>query len=240
MEEEAKRLAEVSAQLADPARAAMVLKLMDGSTRPTGELMLEANVSSSSASIHLAKLVRAKLLKVSKMGRHKYYRITTAAVAHAVEALETIASPLGALGVAARSRLNPFAFARTCFDHLAGKVGVQVAIALQKEGLLQASGKEYEVTGKGSKWLADMGINVGELEAGRRMLAPQCLDFTERHPHVAGALGAALLQRMIDLGWIRKTRVPRAVRLTPTGTSELSKRLRLEFTEAQHVAYKSR
>lgn len=240
MEEEAKRLAEVSAQLADPSRAAMVLKLMDGSTRPTGELMLEANVSSSSASIHLAKLVRAKLLKVSKTGRHKYYRITTAAVAHAVEALETIASPREALGVAARSRLNPFAFARTCFDHLAGKVGVQVAIALQKEGLLEVSGKEYEVTGKGSKWLADMGINVGELEAGRRMLAPQCLDFTERHPHVAGALGAALLQRMIDLDWIRKTRVPRAVRLTPTGRTELSKRLRLEFTEGQHVAYKSR
>lgn len=240
MDEEAKHLAELSAQLADPARAAMVLKLMDGSTRPTGELMLEANVSSASASIHLAKLVRSRLLKVTKTGRHKYYRITSAAVARAVEALETIASPSAAFGVAARSRLNPFAFARTCFDHLAGKVGVQVAVALQKEGLLQPTGMEYQITDKGSKWLADLGINVSEVQAVRRMFAPQCLDFTERHPHVAGALGAALLQRMIELGWIRKTRVPRAVRLTSAGRAELSRRLRLEFAEGQHVAYKPR
>jgi DNA-binding transcriptional ArsR family regulator len=238
MDEEAKRLAEVSAHLADPARAAMVLTLMDGSSRPTGELMLAANISSSSASGHLAKLVRAHLLKVTKEGRHKYYRITTAAVAHAVEALDTIASPGVAFRAAARSRLNPFAFARTCFDHLAVKVGVQVAVALQKEGLLRVSGKNFEMTGKGSQWLVDLGINCRELQAGRRMFAPQCLDFTERHHHIAGALGAALLQRMIEMNWIRKTKVPRAVRLTVTGKTELGRRLRLVFTESQDVLYK--
>jgi predicted transcriptional regulator len=238
MDDEAKRLADLSAHLADPARAAMVLKLMDGSSRPTGELMLEANLSSSSASIHLAKLVRARLLKVTKAGRNKYYRITTAAVAHAVEALDTIASPRAAVRVVVRSRLNPFAFARTCFDHLAGKIGVQLANALQKEGLLRISGRNYEVTEKGVRWFSDFGINLGELQAGRRRLAPQCLDFTERHPHIAGALGAALLQRMIELDWIRKTRVPRAVRLTATGRTELGRRLCLVFTEGQQVMYK--
>ena len=239
MDEEAERLAEVSAHLANPARAAMVLTLMDGSSRPTGELMLAANVSSSSASGHLTKLVRAHVLKVTKEGRHKYYRIATAAVAHAVEALDTIASPGAAFRVAVRSRLNPFAFARTCFDHLAGKIGVQLAIALQKEGLLRVSGKNYEVTEQGSYWLIDLGINWRELLGGRGMFAPQCLDFTERHHHIAGALGAALLQRMIELDWIRKTRVPRAVRLTATGRAELSKRLRLVFTEGQDVFYKA-
>ena len=178
MDEEAKRLAEVSAHLADPARAAMVLRLMDGSSRPTGELMLASNVSSSSASGHLAKLVRAHLLKVTKEGRHKYYRITTAAVTHAVEALDIIASQGVAFRAAARSRLNPFAFARTCFDHLAGKIGVQVAVALQKEGLLRVSGRNYKMTGKGFRWLVDLGIDCKELHAGRRMFAPHCLDFT--------------------------------------------------------------
>ncbi len=239
MDEEAKRLADVSAHLADPARAAMILKLMDGSSRATGELMLEANVSSSSASIHLAKLVRARLLKVTKEGRHKYYRITTAAVAHAVEALDTVASPRILFRAAVRSSLNPFAFARTCFDHLAGKVGVQVAVALQREGLLRVSGKQFEVTQKGSKWLLDLGINWRELQTNRRMFAPQCLDFTERYPHIAGALGAGLLHRMIELDWIRRTRVPRAVRLTATGRAELSRRLRLVFTESQQVMYKA-
>lgn len=238
MDDEAKRLADVSAQLADPARAAMILGLMDGSTRPTGELMLEANVSSSSASIHLAKLVRARLLKVTKRGRHKYYRITTAAVAHAIEALDTIASPGAAFRIAVRSRLNPFAFARTCFDHLAGKIGVQVAIALEKERLLRVSGTNYEVTEIGSKWLGELGIDWRALRGGRRVFAPQCLDFTERHPHIAGALGAALLRRMLELDWIRRARVPRAVRVTAAGRTELSRRLRLVFTEGQDVLYK--
>lgn len=238
MDEEAQRLADVSAHLADPARAAMVVTLMDGSSRPTGDLMIAANVSPSSASMHLAQLVRAHLLKVTKQGRNKYYRIATAAVAHAVEALNTIASPGVAFRAAARSRWNPFAFARTCFDHLAGKIGVQVTVALQKEGLLRVSGKNYEVTEKGACWLTDLGINWKELMAGRRRFAPQCLDFTERHHHIAGALGAALLERMIELDWIRKTRVPRAVRLTTTGKTELNRRLRLVFTEGQDVLYK--
>ena len=239
MDEEAQKLADVSAHLADPARAAMILRLMDGSSRATGELMLAANVSPSSASTHLAKLVHAHLLKVTKEGRHKYYRIATAAVARAVEALETIASPRAAFRVAVRSRWNPFAFARTCFDHLAGKIGVQLAVALQKEGLLRVVGKNYEVTEKGSYWMKDLGIQWRDLREGRRMFAPQCLDFTERQSHVAGALGAALLQRMIELDWIRKTRVPRAVRVTATGRIELNRRLRLFFTEGQDVLYKS-
>src|SRR5215469_2811525 len=184
MDEEAQKLADVSAHLADPARAAMILRLMDGSSRATGELMLAANVSPSSASTHLAKLVHARLLKVTKEGRHKYYRIATAAVARAVEALETIASPRAAFQVAVRSRWNPFAFARTCYDHLAGKIGVQLAVALQKEGLLCVCGKNYQATKKGLRWLADLGIDRESLLSQRRRFAPQCLDFTERHHHI--------------------------------------------------------
>lgn len=239
MDEQAKQLADVGALLADPARAAMVLKLMDGSSQPTGELMLAANLSSSSASMHLSQLVEARILKVTKEGRHKWYRITTATVAHAIEALQTIVNPSAVFKAAAQSPLNPFAFARTCFDHLAGKLGVQVAVALQKEGHLRVCGKNYEITRKGFDWLAELGINARELQSGRRMFANQCFDFTERHHHVAGALGGALLGRMVELDWIRKTRVPRAVRLTASGRTELERRLRLVFTDRQGVRYKS-
>jgi len=236
--DEANQLAKLSAQLADPTRAAIVVSLMDGSTRPTGELQISANVSPSSASMHLSKLVSARILTVVKQGRLKYYRIATAAVAHAVEALSIIASPGAALQMAARSSLNPFSFARTCYDHLAGKLGVEVVAAMQSRNFIRASGKSYKVTASGSDWLNEMGIDWKELQSERRLFATQCLDFTERRHHLSGALGAALLARMIELDWIVKLRVPRAVRLSDKGRMELSKRLCLEFTNEHNVKYK--
>jgi DNA-binding transcriptional ArsR family regulator len=231
MEEEAKELAQLSAQLADPARATMIMSLMDGSSRSAGELGLAANVSPSSASGHLSRLVNSRILTDTKQGRHKYYRIATAAVAHAVEALQIVASPGTVLRQVGQSTLNPFSFARTCYDHLAGKLGVEVTAALQRQKILSLAGKGYEVTGKGCDWLDDFGINWQDLQSERRSFALQCLDFTERRPHLSGALGAAMLARMIELDWIAKTRVPRSVRLTSKGRTELSKRLQIVFTE---------
>jgi DNA-binding transcriptional ArsR family regulator/DNA-binding PadR family transcriptional regulator len=236
--DEANQLAKLSAQLGDPARAAIVISLMDGSSRPTGELQISANVSPSSASTHLSKLVSARILTVVKQGRLKYYRIATAAVAHAVEALTVVASPGASLQAAARSPLNPFSFARTCYDHLAGKLGVEIVTALQDQNVIRPLGKSYEITARGSHWLERLDIHCKELRSGRRLFATQCLDFTERRHHLGGALGAALLKRMVELGWIAKSRVPRAVRLTDKGQNELHKRLRLEFTDGQTVKYK--
>jgi DNA-binding transcriptional ArsR family regulator len=238
--DEANQLAKLSAQLADPARAAIVVSLMDGSSQPTGELQISANVSASSASMHLSKLVGARILTVVKQGRVKYYRIATAAVAHAVEALSIVASPGAVIQTAARSSLNPFAFARTCYDHLAGKLGVAIVTAIQRENIIRTSGESYEVTASGSDWLNEMGINWQDLQSGRRLFATRCLDFTERRHHLSGALGAALLERMIELNWIVKSRVPRAVRLSAKGKMELSERLRLEFTNDHNVKYKPR
>jgi DNA-binding transcriptional ArsR family regulator len=238
--DEANQLAKLSAQLADPVRAAIVVSLMDGSSQPTGELQISANVSASSASMHLSKLVGARILTVVKQGRVKYYRIATAAVAHAVEALSIVASPGAVIQTAARSSLNPFAFARTCYDHLAGKLGVAIVTAIQRENIIRTSGESYEVTASGSDWLNEMGINWQDLQSGRRLFATRCLDFTERRHHLSGALGAALLERMIELNWIVKSRVPRAVRLSAKGKMELSERLRLEFTNDHNVKYKPR
>jgi DNA-binding transcriptional ArsR family regulator len=231
METEAKELAQLSAQLADPARATMIMTLMDGSSRSASELGLAANVSPSSASGHLAKLVNSRILTDTKQGRQKYYRIATASVAHAVEALQIIASPASTLRQIGQSQLNPFSFARTCYDHLAGRLGVEVTAALQRQKILTLAGKAYEITAYGTAWLQDFGIDPDQLKLEKRGLALQCLDFTERRPHLSGALGAALLARTIELRWIAKTPVPRSVRLTENGRSELIKHLQLPFTQ---------
>lgn len=235
---DARELANLSGQLADPARAAILLSLMDGSMQPTGELQATANISSSSASVHLSKLVNAKMLSVVKRGRLKYYRISNAAVAHAIEALIIIASPSAVIRQATRSSINPFSFARTCYDHLAGRLGVEIVSALQAKKIICSVGKVFEVSDAGCEWLKEFGIDCDVLLAERRLFATQCLDFTERRYHLGGSLGSAFLSRMVQLEWLMPSRVPRSIRLTIKGRSELCKRLNLEFSEGEKVKAK--
>lgn len=236
--EDAENLATLSGHLADPVRAAIVLNLMDGSSQPTGELQIAANISPSSASLHLSRLVNANVLSVIRRGRLKYYRISSAAVAHAIEALSVIASPVEAVRQVARSPVNPFSFARTCYDHLAGKLGVEIVSALQAQKIIRLAGTKFDVTHAGYEWLQDFGLDCDTLRQEKRSFATQCLDFTERRYHLGGALGAAFLSRMVELGWLTKSRVPRAVRLTAKGRTELGGRLHLEFSPDQRVIAK--
>lgn len=233
--DDAENLASLSGQLADPARAAIVLHLMDGSSQPTGELQIAANLLPSSASFHLSRLVNANVLSVNKRGRLKYYRISSAAVAHAIEALSVIASPAAAVRQVARSSINPFSFARTCYDHLAGRLGVEIVSAFQALKIILPVGRRFDVTDAGYEWLQDFGLDCNTLQHEKRLFATQCLDFTERRYHLGGALGAALLSQMVELEWLTKSRVPRSVRLTTKGKAELSKRLRLDFPAGQVV-----
>ena len=152
--------------------------------------------------MHLSKLVSARIFTVVKQGRLEVHRIATAAVAHAVEALTIVASPGTAVQKAARSSLNPFAFARTCYDHLAGKMGVVIVTALQGEQYIRANGNGYEVTARGAEWWAIWELIAMSWRAAKETFAAQCLDFTERRHHLAGALGAAWLERMVELDWI--------------------------------------
>jgi DNA-binding transcriptional ArsR family regulator len=219
------RLADLAAQLADRSRTTMILSLMDGGSRPGGELALLANLSAPSASMHLAKLVRAGILNVRSQGRNKYYRIATPAMAHAIEALG-VASSLTSHGRTERKLFaNPWGFARTCYDHLAGRLGVELALALQRRAYLRGKGRDFELTRAGGIWLKEFGVDCQALKNKKRSFAPQCLDWTERRYHIAGALGSALLIRMFELGWLKKAWVPRLVRLTIKGETELSRRL---------------
>jgi DNA-binding transcriptional ArsR family regulator len=227
-------LVEIAAQLADNSRVTMVLELMDGSSKTASELAIAANISASSASMHLAKLVNAGILGVTQEGRHKFYRVRSPSVAYAVEALAVAADlPLPNQDPANRGIIqdaNPWAFARTCFDHLAGLLGVEVTAALQRRDYIRHDDAEgYIATPKGKTWFADMEIDCDQLEKERRAFATHCLDWSERRSHLGGALGAALLLGMHKMGWIAKSRIPRLVRLTLKGETELRDRLSIAF-----------
>src|SRR5437868_569356 len=192
-----------AAMLADPSRAAMVLALMDGRSRSAKKLALDAGVTAQTASVHLRKLVGAKMLVWQGRGRFKYFSLAGSEVAQAVEALSGIDSDR-ALPAAARD----LRFARCCYDHLAGQLGVALT-----ERLLRPA----------NTVIPDLGIDLAALETSRRPLFRCCTDWTERRPHVAGALGAALLRRYMDERWLVAVENSRKLLLTPASESAFSR-----------------
>jgi DNA-binding transcriptional ArsR family regulator len=224
-------LAATATLLSEPARAAILLKLLGGHAMPAGDLALAANISPQTASGHLAKLVKGKFINVERQGRHRYYRLVGPEVADAVEALLTVAAGKGhiAAGNTATPVVGTLAHARTCYAHLAGWLGVQIAAALQNRGLLlPAEDKAFAVTECGRSWFQDLGIAVpAGKERGSAKLAKQCLDWTERRPHLAGSLGIGMYKRFVALKWIVSIPNTRAVRVTIDGRRELWKLLRV-------------
>jgi DNA-binding transcriptional ArsR family regulator len=224
------QFAAVAALLGDPARANIVRALMDGRARTAKELALVAGVTAQTASGHLGKLVAAELLSVLAQGRHRYYRLANSLVACTIESLMALAGerPLprhrhnSALTGALRS-------ARTCYDHLAGRLGVQIHDHLLHEGCLlpghhgdsHGHDHDYEVSASGRLLLARLGIDVDAVAKQRRGFARPCLDWSERVPHLAGGLGAAIAGRCFELGWIARRADSRAVRLTGAGAAGL-------------------
>jgi len=196
-----------AAMLADPSRAAMVLALMDGRSRSAKKLALDAGVTAQTASSHLRKLVNAKLLVAKAQGRNRYFSLAGSEVAQAVEAL----SEIGTRPVPAAAR--ELRFARCCYDHLAGRLGVAVTERLLRPG---------------NTVLRDLGIDLAALESSRRPLFRCCTDWTERRPHIAGTLGAALLQRYRDERWLLAVEDSRKLILTPAGKSAFSNLFGLE------------
>lgn len=204
----------------------MLDALLDGRDRTAGELAFTANISAQSASGHLSKLEYGGLLKVRSAGRHRYYGLASAEVAHAIESLGAIASRPRAAAVGHGPRISgvdeSFYLARSCYDHLAGKVAVELAARLEALNVIrQNGGREYEIGPAGRGWFAKLEIDVDALRSTRRGFALQCTDWTERRPHVAGAVGAALLARLVALGWLARRRNTRALRVPERGVRGL-------------------
>ncbi|MFP6558449.1 ArsR/SmtB family transcription factor [Paraburkholderia sp. B3] len=215
-------LSRIGALLADPGRAAMLWTLMDGSARPAGELTLIAGLSPSAASAHLARLAEGGLLALDVRGRHRYYRIATPDIAAAIEALMNIAEAATPQPAIRPARTVPLEMrrARTCYDHMAGEVAVSVFERFVDDGLLVFDGGYLDATPDGAARLRDLGVDVGALHAKRRRFACTCLDWSERRPHLGGALGAALLDCWLARGWIERASRPRVLRITPAGQRE--------------------
>jgi DNA-binding transcriptional ArsR family regulator len=222
-------VAGAAALIADPARAAMLMALVDGRARPAGELAYGAGVTAQTASAHLARLLDGGLVAVEKQGRHRYYRLAGAHVAQALEQLAALRPLTPVRRKAASPRAQELRFARCCYDHLAGWLGVAVTNELtNREFLLPAPDKLFEVTPAGAEWFTGVGVDVQALKPSRRGLARQCLDWTEREHHLAGPLGAAFLDAMRDSGWLRRSTASRAIELTPRGRLEMKRRLGLD------------
>jgi len=208
----------------------MLAALLDGSARPAGELAAIARVSPATASGHLARLARADLLRIEPRGRHRYYRLAGPAVAEALEALSRLL-PLHRDTLAHPDRVA-LAEARLCYDHLAGRLGVEVTEAMVRVKWLRGAGESFQPTAAGERGLRRMGVVLDELRQLRRPLARACLDWTERREHVAGALGAALAAEALERGWVARRRGVRSLRVTPAGCESLRRILGVRFEPA--------
>ena len=215
-------LAAVGALLAEPARAKVLLALADGRSLAASVLASEAGVAASTASHHLTRLVEAGLITVVPCGRHRYFALAGPQVGELIEAVARVAPPQPVSSLRQGSRAHALRYARRCYDHLAGRLGVAVADALQERGVLVAGNGsgDYSVTDDGASALAELGI-----EARSGDVARGCLDWTEQRHHVAGALGRAFMTRLLELGWLASDSRTRALRLTDAGRTNLPVRV---------------
>lgn len=222
-------LTQMARLMAAPARAAMLLALADGRALPASELAFRSGVSNQTASEHLALMEKMGVLCVERCGRHRYYRVISLRM---MELLEDFLGTSSEIRLKERSdieRVAPLRQGRMCYDHLAGYLGVALAEIFQEKKWVILEEKDFLVTENGRHLLNDFGVNWTGIERSRRLFARRCIDWSERKPHIGGALGAALATCLMDRDWVRRSRDSRAVYLTNEGRKNLSKRLGLSL-----------
>jgi DNA-binding transcriptional ArsR family regulator len=211
-------ISSVAGLISEPARARILLALLDGRCLPATELAQRAGVTCPTASSHLAKLAEGRLLQVIPQGRHRYYRIANARVAELLESMGRFAPRKETLRPKDKSPLEK---ARTCYNHLAGSLAVRITEAIVDRGLLREVGRDYQLTTKGAPWFSGFGIDIRTLQRSGRVFARQCIDWSERRNHLAGALGSAFAEQLFERDWVKRVRESRAVQITDLGTREL-------------------
>jgi DNA-binding transcriptional ArsR family regulator len=210
-------LAAAASLLAEPARAELVLAVLADGSLTASELAARAGIARSTASGHLGRLVAGGLLVVSGRGRNRYYELAGTDVAEAVEALARIAPQRPARSLREATRNELLREARTCYDHLAGRVGVAFAAALERRGVIERVDGDFALGGRAAEELGRLGIDLEPLAEQRRPLVRGCLDWSERELHVAGSLGAALTARLFELGCLARRDTTRSVAVTGRG-----------------------
>ena len=221
-------LSRLARTIGDPSRIRMLTLLMEGRALTAKELAYGAGVEPATASAHLRRLEQDALVTATAQGRHRYFRLASPQVAQLVEALMAMSPPVKPQRAGANADA-PIRLARFCYDHLAGRLGTRLTAVLLERGLLCIDGKAFAVTAAGESWFQSFGIDLASLRAGRRQLAHQCLDWSERKDHLAGALGAAMAQRMLELGWITRQKSSRVVSITESGHDGLQRQFGLSL-----------
>ncbi len=224
------RLASVGAALADPTRATIVAALAGGTAHTAGELARHAGVVASTASEHLSRLIDAGLVAVEAAGRHRYYRLASPEVASLIESIDALdlteTSPI--------SRPHPgseMAFARSCYDHLAGELGVRLHGALHDIGVLTSIDDVSHLTDRGEDHLREIGIDLAPYRQSRRPLCRDCLDWTQRRHHLGGSVGAAILDHLLADGWVSRRAERRILRVTERGRTRFEAHLGVAVTQ---------
>lgn len=210
-------MAEIAALVGDPRRANMLAALLDGRALTATELAFAAGIAPATASGHLAKLVDGRLLGLTRQGRHRYFRLASPEVARMLEGILVVAGSAVPVRRATPRIGADMREARTCYDHLAGRLAVALADALVASGAIRLSDEAGEVTEDGRRRLDAFGIGAPALGRSKRLFCRPCLDWSERRPHLAGVLGAALCTACASRGWIERVRDSRAVRVTEAG-----------------------
>ncbi|MNK63194.1 Helix-turn-helix domain protein [compost metagenome] len=213
----------VASLASDASRAAILTALLDGRLHPAGDLAYMAGIKPQTASFHLGRMVEAGVVSVTKQGRHRYYGIPDQQVAQVMESLLSISRPGEIRSLRQAQQDEQIRLARTCYDHIAGNLGVQIANSLLQLGVLEADQgqDQFTLTEKGEEFFSRLQIDAAEVKRRRRSFSHKCLDWSERQYHLAGALGEALLYKMIELQWIQRLPYTRAIRITDEGRKGL-------------------
>lgn len=210
-------VAVIASLVSETSRAAILTVLLDGRFHAASELAYMAGIQPQTASFHLAKMVNANVVAVEKQGRHRYYGIRNQEVAQVMESLLSLAPPVPIKSLRQASEDKALRYARTCYDHLAGSIGVQLTNALLRAGILREDKEGFAVTEDGEDFFASFQIDLEQVKKKRRSFSHKCLDWSERRHHLAGALGNALLEKLLEVNWVQRLPNTRAIKITSEG-----------------------
>ncbi|HET7577958.1 MAG TPA: metalloregulator ArsR/SmtB family transcription factor [Bacillales bacterium] len=216
-------VAEAAALLSESSRAAMLTALMDGRFHTATELAYMAGIKQQTASFHLSKLTAAHFIQMEKHGRYRYYKLANQKVAEILESFLSLSRPPEIRSLRQSSQMKALRSARTCYDHLAGELGVQLTQSMLEGGYLEKAEKHFCVTSEGERFFEDFGMDLAGLHKKRRSFSRACLDWSERQHHLAGALGQGIAARLFELQWIARIPSSRAVKVTEKGQIGLEK-----------------
>ncbi|MCV4230627.1 winged helix-turn-helix domain-containing protein [Virgibacillus sp. LDC1] len=222
-------VAQVASLVSDASRAAILTVLLDGRYHPASELAYMAKIKPQTASFHLSKMVAANLVTVEEQGRHRYYGIRNQEVAQILETLLSITPPVEIRSLNQATEHEAIRQARTCYDHLAGSLGIQLTNSLLNAGVISETENQFTVTEKGEVFFKAFQIDLEQVKRKRRSFTHRCLDWSERRHHLAGALGHALLERLLELNWIQRLPRTRAITITPEGKKGLKETFQIDM-----------